>query len=409
MNAAPSHATVLTPVGDSDRSDLIDSLRGFSLLGILVVNFWGSAGTRMPGLDNFVNDAIEVVAQTSFYPLFQFMFGMGFAVQLSRARERGSPVVRLYVRRLLALLLIGTVHRVFIWKGDVLVQYAVLGFLLIVVHRMRDRWLIPIAVLVVAGTLSYRQVGPLWDRVLLGPDAAQLRELGFMECRVPPGGRSMCAERRASPEDVGRVAAYRAAVSERWKEKSVRGFLSPRGLSSDTFGCFLLGFLAGRRKLLQDAGRYMKAFVRTAAFALPLVIAAQFAIRLWTRRPELATQYLYIVEDYGTTILYISSFAIAFAALPRVAARLRVFAAPGKLGLTNYLMQSVVMTLPFEAYGLGLTKPSTAAWFVLNVLFFFAVQVPLSRWWSARYLFGPMEWVWRSLTYGQRQPMRRVT
>lgn len=252
MNATSARPGVLTPVSDSDRSDLIDSLRGFALLGILVVNFWGSAGTRMPGLDKFVNEAIEVVAQTSFYPLFSFMFGMGFALQLMRARERGSPVVRLYVRRLLALLLIGTVHRVFVWKGDVLVNYAVLGFLLIVVHRMRDRWLIPITVIVLVGTLSYRQVGPLWDRVLLGPDARQLRELGFMECRVPPGGRSMCAERRASPEAVRRVEAYRTAVSERWKERSVRGYLSPRGLTSDVFACFLVGFLAGRRKLLQD-------------------------------------------------------------------------------------------------------------------------------------------------------------
>jgi uncharacterized protein len=107
----------------------------------------------------------------------------------------------------------------------------------------------------------------------------------------------------------------------------------------------------------------------------------------------------------GLTAFYVTSIALlfTFTALGRRA--LGVFAHPGRMGLTNYLMQSVVMTAMSESYGFG-WAPSTTAWLVLNVAFFFAVQVPLSRWWLARYRYGPVEWLWRSVTYGSPQPFR---
>jgi uncharacterized protein len=75
------------------------------------------------------------------------------------------------------------------------------------------------------------------------------------------------------------------------------------------------------------------------------------------------------------------------------------------MALTNYLMQSVVMTAMSATYGFG-WEPSTTVWVGINTAFFFAVQVPLSRWWLARFKYGPAEWLWRSLTYGRAQPFR---
>lgn len=106
------------------------------------------------------------------------------------------------------------------------------------------------------------------------------------------------------------------------------------------------------------------------------------------------------------TALYISGIALIMTGWRGAAAWLRPLSAAGRIGLTNYLMQSTMMTLLFTRYGMNLEAPSTALWLMINVAFFFGVQLPFSRWWIARYRFGPAEWVWRTMTYGERQPMR---
>ena len=134
MSAMP-----LTPVASSERVELIDILRGFALLGILTVNFWGTSGESVRRLDLILSKTLDIVVSASFYPLFSFLFGLGFAVQLQRARARGAGIVLTYLRRMLALFLIGSFHAIVIWDGDILTWYALFGLVLIPLHRLSDR------------------------------------------------------------------------------------------------------------------------------------------------------------------------------------------------------------------------------------------------------------------------------
>lgn len=129
----------LQPVAGIERITLIDVLRGFSLLGILLVNFRGDTGSVIPQVDALMSSALVAFVWRSFYPLFSFLFGLGFAVQVARASSRGSAVSPVYFRRLLVLFLIGTVHTVFVWHGDILVRYAITALLLIPMQRLGQR------------------------------------------------------------------------------------------------------------------------------------------------------------------------------------------------------------------------------------------------------------------------------
>jgi uncharacterized protein len=105
-------------------------------------------------------------------------------------------------------------------------------------------------------------------------------------------------------------------------------------------------------------------------------------------------------------MFYISTIALGVTFRPAFERAFRIFAPAGRIGLTNYLLQSVAMTVAFSHYGLSLKPPTTALWVLVNLVFYFGVQVPFSHWWVKRFRFGPAEWVWRSLTYGTPQPMR---
>jgi len=116
--------------------------------------------------------------------------------------------------------------------------------------------------------------------------------------------------------------------------------------------------------------------------------------------------FAYALSDYGTTVFYVSTIAQGVTFVPAFARAFHRFAPAGRIGLTNYLLQSITMTVLFSHYGLSLKAPSTSIWLAINLAFFFAVQLPVSRWYVQRFRFGPAEWVWRSLTYGRMQPMR---
>lgn len=399
----------LAPVGTTERVELLDVLRGFALLGILLVNFEGDTNASMSTADSVVGTTLNVLVSGSFYPLFSFLFGLGFAVQLLRARERGAGVVRIYLRRMLALFLIGTFHAVLIWDGDILVIYSILGLLLIPLHRLRDRWLLPIPIAILALNLYGTQVRSFTEGLGAGPSGAALRELHQVARGDETRIENVLQQRIATQPEVARVEAYAATVRINWRlyAGKVRNRLSRSFFLGDILPFFMLGLIVGRRRILQEAHRHRKALAWTAGIAAAVAIAGNLVVYLVEPTAQLLRGLAYNGQNYGATVFYIAAISAAFVSLPRVARASRIFAAPGAIGLTNYLIQSVVMTLLFAKYGVGLDEPRALVWLALNVAFFFAVQVPVSRWWTARYRFGPAEWAWRSMTYGELQPMGR--
>lgn len=406
---AAAHVSSLTPVGD-DRSEVLDVLRGFALLGILLVNFWGDQATSGPmqSIDNGVNEGLDVLISSSFYPLFSFLFGLGFAVQLMRAHARGTGVVLVYLRRMMALLLIGAVHSVFIWNGDILLDYAIIGLLLIPVHRLPNAWLLGLTLVLFVSGFWIQSFRAQLQRI--GASDANVRAVELeVAARGQLNATANGVRQRADQADVGRAEAYQALLAANWLQYAgtVRNRFSRNILTTDILQFFLLGLLIGRLGWLQHAARHHRKLAWMAGAGLATAIAGNVVI--YTINPSGAPwgNVAWTGANYGLTFFYIGIIGLAVTQWPRVRDALRVFAAPGRVGLTNYLMQSVVMTLLFARYGFNLDEPGTTLWVVVNLVFFFGVQVTLSRWWLQRFQFGPAEWAWRSMTYGALQPMRR--
>lgn len=398
---------LLAPVTAGERVDLIDILRGFALLGILLVNFWGSSSDAANRLDKIVSDVLDIAISASFYPLFSFLFGLGFALQLLRARERGAGVMNLYLRRMLALFLIGTFHAVVIWDGDILVHYSLLGLLLIPLHRLRDRWLWPVvAIPLVLGLWGERVRA--FTAGASGPAAAEASLLRDMEEGQRTWSFNNISERYEKDRAASRADAFSSAISVRWHRYTVgvRRMFSRNFFMSDILAFFVLGLIIGRRRVLQEASRHKRLLTITAVIALAACVAGTLVAYVVEPENRVFGRLGYYGNDYGATLFYIAFISLAVTSWPRVAAFLRPLSAVGRVGLTNYLLQSLMMTVLFSRYGLAIDDPPTSLWVVINLLFFMAVQIPFSLWWVARFRFGPAEWVWRTMTYGTRQPMR---
>jgi uncharacterized protein len=392
----------LRPVGDGERTVLLDVLRGFALLGILLVNFWGARGTTLPRIDGFVSVFLEHAVQGSFYPLFAFLFGVGFGVQLLRARDRGRGVALLYLRRMLILFLIGTVHAIAIYPGDILWTYAFFGLLLVPLGRLPDG-----ALLVVILLLALLQVGdrPVRDTITSwqGVDAQveELRGIARNEASEIERNR-----RRANDGEF----SYANAIAGNWNRYTHSIYNSRRveGIFlNDILLLFLIGMYAARRRVLESAAARRRGYVVLgAASALAIALGHGYtAMELdWGARAGLL-QWWAVAK--GPTFFYVALITLLFTSFRAAARALSVFAAPGRMALTSYLTQTVVITLLFAPYGLGLTSLTTTMQLLFCLAFFFLFQVPVSRWWLARYQYGPAEWLWRSATYGAVQPMRR--
>jgi uncharacterized protein len=407
------------PLGAGERVEVMDVLRGVALLGILLMNIEAFVGPlmesitgvnpRFSGTDRWMDAAIYVLVQGKFITMFSLLFGMGFAVMLERANATGASGTWLYARRLLALLGIGLAHALLVWSGDILLTYALLGFVLLLFFRRTPvsrlpKWGIALFVLpllltwVMAGFATLAQLDPQASAEFQKGMAAQAQQINAL----------IDGERLAFG-----AGTYAEAVAQRAADTgAMLGFLVFFGPT--LLGVFLLGAWFLRSGTIRDTAAHLPLFrrLRNIGFGigLPLMLWSAWThptmsfseMSLGSAAAQTAAQVANLLMMLG----YLSVIVLAMQ-LPAWAARLRWFAPAGRMALTNYLLQSIVCTLVFYGYGLGYFERLPRAWQPLFVLALFALQVMFSRWWLARHRFGPMEWLWRWMTYGSRPPMRR--
>jgi uncharacterized protein len=394
----------LRPVESFERNELIDILRGFALLGILLVNFRGGISDRLIEADRLVSDGLNLLVRHSFYPLFSLLFGVGFAIQLRRAESRGTPFTQVYIRRLAVLFTIGTVHSVLIWSGDILVDYAVFGLLLIPLQRLHPRLL---ATLIVGLTIVQLERDRITTEISwTAPSSESLAQRTLRQ-----GLRDEETAIRANA--LSRVpASFPSDVATRWIQYGNRlaAFIDWRSVvRRDLLLIFLVGFLVGRKQWFEPRNRE----IRARRFVITAVIGACAAVSggCWTHfvqdSPVEMERGAWMLSNYGMTALYVGVIATIVGRSRRLLYWFEQLAPVGKAAMSNYLLQSLTMTWLFASYGANMNYPSATLWALLNGAFFFLVQVPLSRWWLESFNFGPVEWLWRSATYGKRQAFRR--
>lgn len=412
--AAASEPVLLTdplrPVSSGERVELLDILRGLALFGILAANIRGFAGpasayfhpaaywTALP--DRIAQAFIDAFVQGKFIAIFAFLFGIGFAVQFERASARGGRFGWTYTRRLAILFLFGLVHGALIWWGDILLAYALIGFVLLAFRKRRDTTLL------------------VWIAVCLAIPLLLL-VLGYLASLGGASGENPLPPPAA--DELARVTALMANGSwndiqaQRMKDVVTYNWSFFPMFSLQLLAYFLSGLYAWRKRLLTPDASRLPSYRRVMLYALAIGVSGQAlltAVRSVVELPmvpttlgELALWTFATLAAPALSIGYICA-VILLVHDPAWHARLHVFAAVGRTALTNYLLQSVVGTLIFYGYGLGFFGRIGPAWLLPLTVVLYAAQVAASRWWLDRYRFGPAEWLWRRLTYSGPLPMR---
>lgn len=406
--------TSAQPVDERERIRALDALRGGALLGILMVNMAAFKGLstleqfpRPESLrattDQIAYFVIQAFFTGKFYPIFALLFGLGFALQIQRLEARGIAPTTIMLRRLIVLLIIGALHGLFIWTGDVLFGYALCGLILLAVRGLSPNALLT-AVLALWGLqfvccLSCAGVA-VW--------AAQLGE--FQQEGSSDLFAAYVEQARQAYAQPNYWQAQRFRFTE-WALMQVNMLL----MMPNILMMFLLGLYFGKVGLFGQLKEHRRLLLWLTFGALPLGLAINAyggygmleAARTGDEWRSLGWMLVLLPLGAVLSLGYVGLFGLSWSALPGLQRVLVPVAHAGQMALTNYLMQSVVCTLLFYGYGLGLYgRVGIAQGMGLTVLIWL-LQVGFSVLWLSRFQYGPMEWLWRSLTYGQRLPLRR--
>ncbi|MEO8922023.1 MAG: DUF418 domain-containing protein [Caldimonas sp.] len=391
------------PLPAAHRIEVLDVLRGFALLGIFIMNmpsFAHSIFTPSPAesgnLDGVVVALRELLFAGKFNLMFGMVFGIGFTLQLGRL-ERADPqqATLVYVRRLTVLFAIGLLHAALLWMGDVLVAYAVLGFMLLAIRRVPDAVLLALVGL----CLVFPAVSDVLSTHLFSNETTMLATFEFYQF----AGSNDIAFGQGSFLDAVRETLRVFA----WAYATPMGLFTVVGFFVQMATGILIGFYVGRRGWIERVASLRGPLGRAHWAALAIALAAG---GLWwwlggTAASEAGDNVpAALARTIGRAALmcFYALTVVRLATLPGPARALHIFTYAGRMPLTNYLLQTLMGLFIFYGWGLGFWGETTAlAELLLAVALYAGIQLPLSAWWLARFRYGPVEYVWRRLTYGR--------
>jgi uncharacterized protein len=471
----------LKPIAPSKRIDAMDILRGFALIGIILMNieWFGRTITELGRFDFTATGGdwgagwfIRLFVEGKFYKLFSILFGMGFAIMLIRAKEAGRPFGAWFTRRMVALFIFGMAHLVFFWGGDILHDYAAGGLLLLGwVYIVRFKWMqrfdsprsflrlgltmlsLPIvfslgaalffgatrtqdvmtdafdqrtAVIAMAETI---QKDPVRSAKLIADaeadktstvekekvdeDAMTPEELVAYKAEKRFLSLNRRADRKAKEIEAYSQDSFWTATVYRAEESLDALKDTPFFAAIISFPLFLVGFWFVASGVMREPQKHINMFkgmtwvgisigLFTSAGALLVMThpATEKAIEL-----RAVSQTFFMFGQYAMTAGYIG--AMVLITLTARGARWFSWLAPmGRMALTNYIMHSAILSGIFFGYGAGLYGQILRLEQVGLVAVIILGQAVLSTWWLKQFQFGPLEWLWRSMTYLKMQPMR---
>ena len=431
----PVNGNGLSPITANERFVSIDVLRGVAILGILVMNIYGFAmpfvaygnplalgGTEPHNLATWF--FTHILFDLKFLSIFAMLFGAGLAVMSTRAESWGTPFGRIYYRRQFWLLLLGAIHGYLIWWGDILFAYAAIGMLVYLFRNRGPRTLIIVAALILPMPLLLDHgVAINVDRgIVKVAEIEELQasgtELSDEQTKALKDWEGMRQFMAPTDEDVqADLDAYRGGYLEIVEHRApivlmlqvffilFVGIWRVGALMMIGMALLKLGVLSGERSV----GFYRNMMLAGYLVGLPLTIFSASDLYAHQFDPLYVLRVGGIANYWGSVIVAFGHIGLVMlivktGALQKLMAR---FAAVGRMALTNYLMHSVILTTVFYGYGFGLYGSIPRFWQMGFVVAVIGLQLMLSPWWLSRYRFGPLEWLWRSLTYWKRQPFRQ--
>lgn len=384
-----------SPVQTKDRLHWVDAARGFAIFGILIVNMLSFSSPyftyRGEGLvwnnpeDEVTLAVIDIVFQASFYSLFSFLFGFGLQLMMDRLQLKKLEAVPLLTRRLLFLLLFGVIHAFVIWYGDILITYALVGLLALLFLKVKER------------TLIYWAVG------LLGGFVGFITFISYL-------ARTWIAMYGQEPlkpvEPI--IANYQSnSFTTIWSQNAQDWlFGSGLGLFFLPFlllPLFLVGMYFARKRWLHHPMQHKSVLKKLWVYSLILFLVFKlgpyfFGNPLWFEIAQDSIGGLFSALFYILSITLLGQTELG-------AKWMQPFNYVGRMAFTNYIMQSILCVLLFYGIGLGWYGQTSPLQGVGIAIIIYGLQMIYSSIWLRKFRYGPLEWLWRSLTYGKMQLM----
>jgi uncharacterized protein len=405
--------TTLEPVAAAERVELMDVLRGVALFGVFLMNLTVFASLDImateqqllslptAAADLALFDVLRWLLQDKANSIFAFLFGLGFFLQMQRLQARGADFETLYRRRLWVLLGIGVIHMIFFWVWEILHLYALAGFALLALRRLDNRDLLAIGIIcAIAGRVSAKSLGEFTGLASWTQPGVRFEEAAVLA-------------RQQLSEQGDYFGLVRSFFDLTLFDYVANGYLV--GWFFYALGRFMIGAWVGRHGWIARSGNFRPQWRRLMNWALPVGLLLEGVATLlaespllpdWAHREFTAS----VIHLFAAPVLatgYVAGLVVFFHG-SRGARLLAPFAWAGRMALTNYLTQSLVLGFVLFGVGPGLALAGRIGTCALLgiVVVVYAAQMLASRWWLGRYAHGPAEWVWRALTYGKMPPMR---
>lgn len=404
-----SHATTSIP---KKRIGIIDALRGFALMGILILHctehfelFTYPDDSSSPAL-HFLNihfrDTVQFLFMGKAYAIFSLMFGLSFFIQMNNQSERGIDFRLRFAWRMVLLFALGTINGMF-YSGEIFVVYAVLGLILIPAYKIPSRWLWPVCLLLLLKLPVLIQFFcTLFDPELAAAGAGTIKKFSW--------GLYPFTQEGYAAGTFGQVLSRN--LWEAQFQKWIWYFHTSTYMH--TLGFFIAGMLIGRLGIHQDPERMVSYSKRLVLIGLPIytifycvsgsVLSFGFGKEATRVYSQLFTSY----ANVGMMMILIGMFVLTYFRL-NGQQTLHYLAPVGRMSLTNYMAQSIMGSFIFYGYGLGMGVQCGQFYSTLIGLVLCTIQIMYSNWWMKRYYYGPAEWLWRSATWLSMQaiPFRR--
>lgn len=402
----------ISPISSSERIISLDILRGFAIMGILIMNIQSfsivgaaylnpTAYGDFTGINKWTWLLSHVFADNKFMTIFSMLFGAGIVLMSNKIEEAGLKPAALHYRRMFWLLVIGLVHSYLFWFGDILTAYAMCGLIVFLFRKLKAGWLFFFGLLTLSvGVGLYLFFGmtiEYWPKENLD------MSLGFW---APPA------------EDItAELNAYQGSFRDVFQERfSTSVFMQTMvfliNISWHAGGLMLIGMALYKWGIL--SGAKSKKFY-TAGLIVGMGIG--FSLVLYGIKQNFDHNWSFEYSMYiGSQFNYIGSIFISFAYISLIMLVLRsgilkwcqgTLSMIGRTALSNYLLQTLICTTIFYGYGFGIYGKIERWQMIPIVILVWLLQILLTRLWMRKYRFGPVEWIWRSLTYWKIQPIKK--
>ena len=383
----------------NQRVEAVDAIRGFALFGILLVNMtliqFGFFASEKPTyifgkLDEGANWFIQFFGTHNFMSLFSFLFGLSIILLQKSIIVKGKKFFPTYIRRIIILLLLGYIHGTFVWEGDILFAYGVIGIFLMMFINRKPKTLL------------------IWASILLA-----LIMLASYQSESTSNPYDDLAPYTEKEHKVHETGSYMNHVNFRLTENPF-DYMGINGVFGLVFisifaiifmsPLFLLGMYVGKKGWLFEVDQHIpavkKIWLITGIFSFTIKILAIFVKHPILIMLQDSLTPVTMTFFYGSTIILLFHYK-------KVAHLLTYMANMGKMSVSNYLAQSIITTTIFYAYGFGLYGKIGYFFGILLTIGIYTIQLFVSTYWLQKYRMGPVEYVWRLGTYLEKPRFKK--